>query len=84
MFLEFNIKFFSVFDTIRTFIKGGRPANKFRKSQIRKFADFKKLLDLQTFRKCVTFRIFGPNLFNDLGTENFRKSANTHHFSTQI
>ncbi len=32
--------------------KGGRSANKFRKSQICKFADKIFFIDLQTFRKC--------------------------------
>ncbi len=32
--------------------KAGRSANKFRKSQIRKFADLNDLLDLRIFRKC--------------------------------
>jgi hypothetical protein len=34
----------------------GHSANKFRKSQIRKFADLNNLLDLPTFRKCDTLR----------------------------
>ncbi len=49
-------------------------ANKFRKSQIRKFADLNKL---RTFRKCENaFAICGPNLLFDLRIVNFRRSAN--------
>jgi hypothetical protein len=33
---------------------GGRSANKFSKSQIRKFSDLNNLLDLRTFLKCGT------------------------------
>jgi hypothetical protein len=32
--------------------KGGRSANNFCKSRIRKFADLNNLLDLRTLRKC--------------------------------
>jgi hypothetical protein len=39
------------------FSKGGRSANNYRKSQIRKFVDFNNLLDLRNFRKCDTLRI---------------------------
>ncbi len=69
--------------------KGGRSANKFRKSQIRKFADLNSLLDLQTFRKCGTLRICDlqippPQLFCDLRTFNFRTSAKQWAFSCYI
>jgi hypothetical protein len=47
------------------FMKGGRSANKFLKSQIRKFADIHNLLDVRTFRKGGTLRIC------DLWTESF-------------
>jgi hypothetical protein len=43
---------------VSTTIKGGRSANKFRKKKIRKFADLNNLIDLRTFRKCGTLRIF--------------------------
>ncbi len=36
--------------------RGGRSADKFRKSQIRNVADL-NVLDLQNFRKCVNLRI---------------------------
>ncbi len=39
------------------YTKGGRSANKFFKSQIRKFAGFKFILYLETFRKGGNFRI---------------------------
>ncbi len=46
-------------------IKGGRTANKFRKSRIRKFVDLYNLLDLRAFLKCGTLRIC------DLQTQSF-------------
>jgi hypothetical protein len=45
-------------------LKGGGSANKFRKLQMRKFADF-FLLDLQPVCKCGNLRIW------DLWTKNF-------------
>jgi hypothetical protein len=45
--------------------KVGRSANKFCRSQIRKFADLKNLSDLLTFRKWDTLRI------RDLRTQSF-------------
>ncbi len=49
--------------------KGGRSASKFRKSQVRKFADL-IFLDSRTFRKCGNLRICvcGPNYFCGLKT----------------
>jgi hypothetical protein len=44
--------------------KGGRFSNKFRKSQIRKFADSYNLSDVRTFRKCGTLQICEPNPFS--------------------
>jgi hypothetical protein len=48
--------------TAYDFIKGGRSANKFRKSQIRKFADLNNYLDLL---QMLNFRGFArdPSLF---------------------
>jgi hypothetical protein len=43
--------------------KGGSP-QKFRKSQIPKFAHINNLLDMSTFRKCCTLRICGTCLLN--------------------
>ncbi len=62
---------------------GGRSANNFRQSQIRKFADSNNLLDLPTFRKCDSLRIcdLRTNLFMICGLET---SANTHFFSLKI
>ena len=40
------------------FYKAGGSENKFRESQIRKFAILNNLLDLRTFRKCDKSRIF--------------------------
>jgi hypothetical protein len=67
-------------------LKGGRPANKFRKSQIRNFLCSYNLLDLLIFRKSGTLRIcdLRTQSFCDLWTSNFRKSANTFFFSLKI
>jgi hypothetical protein len=43
----------------------GRSGNKFRRSQIRKFTEINNSLDLWTFRKCGTLRIY------DLWTQSF-------------
>ncbi len=51
---------------------GGRSANKFRKLQMRKFADLHFMLFLRTFRKCDTLQIcdLRTKYFRDLQTEN--------------
>jgi hypothetical protein len=49
-------KVFGALQTIKK-PKGGRSANKFRKSQIRKFAELNYFLDLRTFRECDSLRI---------------------------
>ncbi len=53
---------FLFFRTVPLKCKSGRYASKFRKSQIRNFADLHNLLDLQTFRKCG-FGIADPIFF---------------------
>ncbi len=45
--------------------RGGLSAKKFRKTQIRKFEDWKKFVSLADFRKCDNFR------FWDLRTQSF-------------
>jgi hypothetical protein len=43
--------------------KGGWSANKFRISQIHKFADLNNVLDLRTFSKCGTLRQYSDPIF---------------------
>jgi len=61
--------------------KGGRPANKFPKSQIRKFGDLNVFKDLRTFRKCGNLRICRlaicrPYIFCDIQTQLFFSDLN--------
>ena len=67
---------------ISSFCKGGRFANKFRKSQIRKFADLNNLLDLWTCSKCGTLRICDLRTQSFLWFADFRKSTTTYFFSS--
>ncbi len=47
---------------LRSSVKDGQSANKFRKLQISKVSDLDNLLDCRKFRKCVTLLICEPNI----------------------